>query len=103
MAILSVSFSLGQLFSVFLSQICLSPDLESGDWRLLILLSTLPLIFSFLLQILYLDESPRYELIKGDTNLGLNVMDKICLVNQKKSLDLLYLGVREDLIRWSLR
>ena len=50
-----------------------------------------------------MDESPRYEFSNGNIDKGISIIDRICLTNLKINLDLLYIGVREDLSNWSIR
>ena len=66
MAILAISFSIGQLYGVYLAYLNLSNDFEKGNWRLLCFYSKFPCILSVIIQIFYMDESPRFELINGD-------------------------------------
>jgi len=47
-----------------------------------------------------MDESPRFELINGDINNAFKIIDKMCLTNLKINLDLIKIGVREDLSLW---
>ena len=44
-----------------------------------------------------MDESPRFELINGDIKKAFKIIDKMCLTNLKINLDLIKIGVREDL------
>jgi MFS family permease len=49
MILLGLSFSIGQLFGVYLTSIILDKDLDSGNWRLLNFISAFPLFISVLI------------------------------------------------------
>jgi len=63
-----------------LGLICLDKDLNGGNWRLVILLSLFPAAASFMIQIFYMDESPRYDLLFGNQENGLKNIGKILLI-----------------------
>ena len=49
MAILAISFSIGQLYGVYLAYLNLSNDFAKGNWRLLCFYSNFPCILSVIL------------------------------------------------------
>jgi len=49
MAILAISFSIGQLYGVYLAYLNLSNDFAKGNWRLLCFYSNFPCILSVII------------------------------------------------------
>lgn len=66
MCLMLISLLMGSLFGVILVLLTCDKNLDSGNWRLCILLSLIPSIFCLFLLTLYLDESPRYDLLYGN-------------------------------------
>lgn len=83
MSVMSMSLLLGQILGIILGIICLDKDLNGGNWRLLVLLSLLPAAASFMIQIAYMDESPRYDLLFGNQEQGLKNIGKLLLMKEK--------------------
>ena len=62
MSILTVTLSLGQLFGMIVGYFVMD-NLNSGNWRALILYCSLPGLFSWIFGILMLEESPRFFVV----------------------------------------
>lgn len=64
LALVGVFYTFGELLVCLLAFFTLD-NLKSGNWRLLLVLSTIPSFLIMLGSFLILDESPRYLLIQG--------------------------------------
>jgi len=78
-------FQVGML-SVVLLAFWLIPDLDSGNWRLLLILVSIPSGVSLLLQIFWGDESPRYEAINERFDRAVEILNKMAKLNKKDQL-----------------
>jgi MFS family permease len=65
MGILTISVSLGQLFGLLVGFFTLE-DLTHGNWRALILITSIPGLIAWVVAIFYLDESPLFNLTIPD-------------------------------------
>ena len=73
MAILNMSLLYGQIFGACMAVIFIN---DASNWRALTLTVMIPAVFSIVLQLLYLDESPRYELLLGNVENGTRIVCK---------------------------
>ena len=100
MALIQLSLSFGMIFGICMGLAILS-DLTHGNWRLLIAVCTLPGIFAFICSIIFLEESPRYEIVLGKYESAFRIIDKINHDNGKKKFEKLSDDQKTRLIRWS--
>jgi MFS family permease len=82
MTILGVNYTIGELIACCIAIVTLE-NINSGDWHALLAWSTFPALIAWISSYFFLDESPRYQMVKGEYELGLNTMKKMCLENKK--------------------
>lgn len=80
----SLFFTLGELLTVLVAFLTLN-DLNSGNWRALIVWSSIPGIITFIFCYFYLEESPRYLLACQKFNSFFPLVNKIIKINKKNS------------------
>lgn len=90
MTFLRLYFSFGSLFACCLAYIFLK-SLTEGNWRLMMLFSSIPSLFSFILSLKFLNESIIYDIINGDHYNAIKTCDKIGRMN----LGVLYQDINE--------
>lgn len=100
MSLIQLFLSFGMIFGICMGLAVLT-DLTRGNWRLLIAVCTLPGIFAFIFSVLFLEESPRYELIIGKYESAFRIADKINEMNGKRKFDKLSEEQKNELIAWS--
>jgi len=81
LVVLDLNFTLGILFSCFAAWLTLD-DLTSGNWRAMLILSTLPAVVVWFGSWRYLYESPRYQMVMGQIEESCETLNKIGLVNK---------------------
>jgi putative MFS transporter len=74
-------FSVGQLISSVLAYFCLN-SLSVGNWRLLLLLCSFPPLLVWFATWKWFKESPRFVILKGDLNKGIDILNHIGNVNK---------------------
>jgi len=62
MALVTLTFAIGQLFGLFIASFTLS-SLTEGNWRALTFWCTVPSAIAFILCLFKMKESPRFELL----------------------------------------
>lgn len=93
-------FTLGTLFSVFMAMISLT-TLKSGNWRLLIFLSSVPTYLLIWTTYKHLKESPRFLIANGHLDEGVDVLNHIGTTNNP-SMEQISEQEKEDLNKWRL-
>ena len=78
-------YTLGKLYAIGTASICLD-SLSSGNWRMMLILSSLPSLVVFLGTWLYLKESPRFLVAKGKVAEGAEVLNQISKANDTNRL-----------------
>jgi len=74
-------FTLGEMFACLVAYVSL-PTPTTGNWTPLVLWVTIPALFSFLLAIRYLKESPRFAVFEN-VEKGIEVLDYMHRVNHE--------------------
>lgn len=100
MALIQLSLSFGMIFGICMGLAILS-DLTHGNWRLLIVVCTLPAILAFVCSVLFLEESPRFEIVLGNNESAFKIIDKINVMNGSRKFGKLSDEQRKKMIRWS--
>ena len=90
---------LGQLLACTIGLFTLD-SLESGNWRALTLWTTVPAVISILLNPLFLDESIRYLLIKGQFEKAFGQLDRSAQESSKSKIKELTPAHKEALHKW---
>lgn len=83
MALLTASMVIGELYGALVAYFFLD-DLTTGDWRILIIFCTIPGAVSFILALLFLWESPRFELVSGNYSEAFVIIEKMSLDNNSE-------------------
>ncbi|CAD8183877.1 unnamed protein product [Paramecium octaurelia] len=96
---LTLIYILGKIYFVILCFIFLD-DYTSGNWRGLIRFNGIPITIAFILSILYLTETIRSHLSKGEYEIALNLIDQQITINGNTDL-LLCDSEKNGLISWS--
>jgi putative MFS transporter len=80
--VINTIFSVGQFLAAIISYFCLS-NLSSGNWRLLLLICSIPPILVWYGCVKYLRESPRFIILK-DNNIddGIKILNEIGRINK---------------------
>ena len=78
-------FQLGML-SIVLLAFWLIPDLDSGNWRMMVIIASIPSGVSFVLQLFWMDESPRYLALNQEFEKANLILNKIARLNKASSL-----------------
>ena len=100
MSLIQLSLSFGFIFGICMALLIL-PDMSHGNWRLLIIVCSIPAIVAFLLSIIFLDESPRYQIILEQYDDAFNTIDKINTLNGRKKWERLSEGQKNKIVEWS--
>ena len=100
MALLTASMVIGELYGSLTAYFFLE-NLSSGDWRILIIFCTIPGAISFILAVLFLRESPRYELVAGHYGESFIIIEKMAEENNSKEYLELSGEDRRKLIKWA--
>ncbi|CAD8110412.1 unnamed protein product [Paramecium sonneborni] len=96
---LTLIYILGKIYFVSLCFIFLD-DYTSGNWRGLIRFNGIPISIAFILSILYLTETIRYHLSKGQYEIAIQLIDS--QITQNGNLDTLLCDFEKNaLINWS--
>jgi putative MFS transporter len=80
-AVVNGLFSVGQLISSILAYFCLN-NLTVGNWRLLLLICSFPPLLVWFATWKWFKESPRFVILKGDLNKGIDILNHIGNVNK---------------------
>ncbi|KAL4513139.1 hypothetical protein ABPG72_017824 [Tetrahymena utriculariae] len=80
MSLITVSFSLGQLYGQFIGYFTLE-GLDKGNWRALIVWTGLPGLLAWIIGYLYLDESARFDIIDGRFEEAFKIINKMNRMN----------------------
>ena len=82
MALIGAFYTLGELTACVVAYLTLD-SLTSGNTTALLLITTVPAIISFICFMIFLDESPRHELILGNSENAFRILEKMYLCNNK--------------------
>mmetsp|Transcript_17372 Transcript_17372/g.15290 ORF Transcript_17372/g.15290 Transcript_17372/m.15290 type:complete len:188 (+) Transcript_17372:404-967(+) len=83
--IVSSLFTVGELLAVIIAASLKVEERGSEKWRALLIWVSLPAILSLVIGWKFLDESPRYALMK-DADKGLNIFRRMFRMNKKAEL-----------------
>jgi len=92
-------FSLGKFFAVIVAKFCLD-SLNSGNWRAMLILCSVPSLIVFLGTWLYVKESPRFLIAVGRIEEGVEVLNYMGLVNHPQDHQVVSRDEIEDLKIW---
>ena len=67
---------MGELYAITIAAICLD-DIDSGNWRWLLVGTAFPIVIVLFLGLKFLKESTRYLLTNGKYDRGFEIMDEI--------------------------
>lgn len=84
--IISSFFTVGEIVAIFIG-VGLKVEENPDGWRYLLVWASAPALVSFVLGLLFLQESPRYKLLK-DTDEALEIFNGMNIVNNKAKLEL---------------
>lgn len=81
MTVITAMYNIGQLLSILLASLCLE-NLGSGNWRILLLLSSFPSLLVFYGCLKFMVESPRYVMLSQDIHAGFDVLNYVIKYNK---------------------
>jgi predicted MFS family arabinose efflux permease len=81
LGLITVTFNIGQLFGLLVGSFTI-PTLESGNWRLLIVICGLPGLLAWCLSYWMLDDTVRFTLLDQQFDLSFQIIDKMILMNR---------------------
>ncbi|CAD8192345.1 unnamed protein product [Paramecium pentaurelia] len=87
MTIVATVFIVGKIYCTGLQMIFLD-DYKSGNWRMLLIVNSIPLLLCFICSLIYLRESPRYYFTKQNYDQGFLELEHIGKVNNGTSYQL---------------
>ncbi|EAS04378.1 MFS transporter (macronuclear) [Tetrahymena thermophila SB210] len=91
--------SVGKLVGCILAMICLD-SFTSGNWKLMMMLSSISSLFVFIASSSYLQESPRFLLATGKQEEGFDIIDRIIKINDAQA-PVLSQEEKDSLKAWS--
>lgn len=100
MAILTASMVIGELYGSLCAYLFLD-NLSQGDWRVLIIVCTVPGALSWLMSLLFLKESPRFELIASNYKKSFEIIEQMSKDNNCEEYQILKEDVKKKLTLWS--
>jgi len=74
-------YTLGEMFVCLLSFLTLD-NLKTGNWRLLLVLSTIPSFMIMIGAAIWLDESPRFLLLNKNYDEAFDVINKMIIASK---------------------
>lgn len=83
MALIGAFYTMGELVACVVAYLTLD-TLTSGNTTALLLITTFPAIISFVCFLVFLDESPRHELIIGNTENAFLILEKMYKYNKRR-------------------
>jgi len=75
--------------------------LVNGDWRALVFWSTVLLVVALVVNLIYLDESVRYQLVMGEYEKAFNLLNKIIKFNRVEAYTEMSESDKEGLREWA--
>ena len=99
-AILSLGFTIGSLYGCLIALLTLD-TLSSGNWRLMLLLGSLPGLVAWFGLWLFVSESPRYEISRGHVEQAVSIMNRVGYMNDPEFRQIRLAEVQEGLQNWS--
>lgn len=81
MILISIFYTFGELISCGIAMLTLN-NLTTGNWHALLAWSTLPAFIAWVFSLIFLDESPRHEMMIGNYENGIKVLNKMYNVNK---------------------
>lgn len=88
MALLTMFMVIGELYGAFVANFFLE-NLSTGNWRLLIIYCSIPGVLSWLFAIAFLEESPRFLLMTGNSKKAFEIIDKMNKQNGNQNFQIL--------------
>jgi len=83
-AIVNFCFTIGKIYSVIMAKFTLT-SLITGNWRLMLFLSSIPSLIVSFGAWKFIKESPRYLLVSGRIEEGIQTLDEIGRINNQSS------------------
>jgi len=78
--LVNISFSVGQFLATIIAWLCLD-NMTSGNWRLMLIICSIPPLLVYIGSRRFLRESPRYVILKGSVENGIAIMNEIVQIN----------------------
>ena len=97
MVLLGIFYTLGEIVSCLIAIFTLD-TLKSGNWHGLLAWSTFPALLAWIASLVLLDESARHEMILGNYENGVRVLNKMYAENQNTNHDVMTEEEKEKLI-----
>lgn len=78
--LVNISFSIGQFLASLIAWLCLD-NMTSGNWRLMLIICSIPPLLVFIGSRRFLRESPRYVILTDSVENGISIMNEIVQIN----------------------
>ena len=99
LVVLNFFVTVGKLFGCILAWICLD-SFTAGDWRTMMIYSSLPSSLVFIGAVLFMHESPRFLIAKGDFQKGYEVINVMIRENNPGTPEALTAEEMNQLVDW---
>jgi len=78
--LVNISFSIGQFLASIIAWLCLD-NMTKGNWRLMLIICSIPPLLVFIGSRRFLRESPRYVILTDSVENGISIMNEIVQIN----------------------
>jgi MFS family permease len=100
LGLLNLGVSIGQVYALFVAWITLD-DLSSGNWRLMLVVSSIPSLLLWFCTWQFTYESPRYHIVMGEIEASCEILNKIGTLNKGDQYIPITEEEKEQLRIWS--
>jgi len=83
LALIGIFYTLGELLVCFFAYFTLGKNIEEGNWRVLLLLSSLSALLIVIGVHFYIEESPRFLLLSGNFEDSFKIIEIMAKQNKK--------------------
>jgi len=97
--LLNFFYTIGKLYAILIAVFCLD-DLTSGNWRAMLILSSVPSLIVGLGTFFYLHESPRFLVAVGEIDEGARVLNYISRKNRRSQHEIIFREEKAYMIEW---
>ena len=94
-------FVLGMGYAMMLAKIFMT-DINTAEWSSIVFYGAMPSLLVFIGTLIFLDESPRFLIARGQYNEGVTTLNRMGYKNQGENFQEITPEEREDLRDWKL-
>jgi len=100
--VINFFFTLGKIYSVLCGKLTLT-SLTEGDWRLMLILSSIPSIVVSVGTWKFIKESPRFLIVTGRVDEGVQAINEIGILNNEEVFQKVTNEEKNKLVNWQQR